>query len=147
MVDDAMSDELLATYPRLQEIVAEFQESDGSEKIELLLDYANRLPEPPVDAADFEEVAECMTPVSVGAVMKDGRLKFRFIAPKESPTVRGFAAILAEGLDGSTPTQVLALPDDFFITMGLDQVLSGMRMNGLRAILAHMKRIALEYLA
>ena len=43
---------------------------------------------------------------------------------QESPTVRGFASILSQGLDGATPEQVLKVPNDFFDHMGLEHVLT-----------------------
>jgi cysteine desulfuration protein SufE len=71
-------------------------------------------------------------------------MSFYFDVPQESPTVRGFAAVMAEGLDGATPEQVLAVPNDFFFAMGLDRVLTMQRLNGMSAILAYMKRLAVQ---
>jgi cysteine desulfuration protein SufE len=83
-----------------------------------------------------------MSPVFMTAEEADGRLAYHFDIPPESPTVRGFAAILQQGLNGSTPAQVLAVPDQFYLQMGLQNVLSGQRLNGISAILAHMKTLA-----
>lgn len=133
---------------KLLEIINEFEISVGREKIELLLQYADMMPVLPEhiqerhDAMDF--VQECMTPVYVSAEQDGNGLHFYFDVPAESPTVRGFAAIMAIGLDGVTPRQVLDIPNDFFLQMGLEQVLTMQRLNGISAILAHMKRIALQ---
>jgi cysteine desulfuration protein SufE len=62
--------------------------------------------------------------------------------PAESPTVRGYAAFMAEGTKDATPEEIQAIPDDFYLQTGLNEVLSMQRMNGLVAILAHMKRLA-----
>ncbi|GIW10695.1 MAG: SufE family protein [Chloroflexi bacterium] len=135
--------------PRLAEIVEAFQEAQGREKLELLLEFANAMPPLPEwlaqnrDQMDF--VHECQTPVYVAAEMADG-LQFYFDVPKESPTVRGYAGLLAEGLRGASPEEVLAVPGDFFVPMGLAEVVSHQRLNGMSAILAHMKRLALAYL-
>lgn len=133
---------------RLAQIIEDFEISEGREKLELLLEYSMRMP-PLNDAqralhGEFEDVPECMTPVSVFAETRDGRMHFFFDIPEESPTVRGFAAILAEGLAGTTPQEVLAVPSDFYLQMGLDQVLSHQRLNGITAILAHIKRMAVK---
>jgi cysteine desulfuration protein SufE len=133
---------------RLKEIIEDFQLSEGREKLELLLEFAEQMPELPErlrqNRDQMEFVPECMTPVYVRAEIQAGRMAFYFDVPDESPTVRGYAALMAEGLRGSTPEQVLSIPGDFYQQMGLDQVLSHQRLNGIIAILAHMKRLALE---
>lgn len=135
---------------RLQRIVDEFQTAEGREKLELLLEYAEGLPALPdwlKNRRDsMEPVPECMTPVFVYAETNDGRLRWYFDVPPESPTVRGYAALMAEGLDGATPEEVLRVPGDFYLAMGLQRVISPQRLNGLAAILAHMKRLATEAL-
>ncbi len=131
--------------PRLAEIVADFELCEGSEKLELLLDYALRFPPFPERLrrpGRLEDVPECMTPVQMAAEVEDGRLTFHFDVPEEAPTVRGYAALMMEGLNGSTPGQVLAIPADFYLRMGLERVLSAQRLNGMAAILAHVKRRA-----
>lgn len=133
---------------RLAQIIEDFEISEGREKLELLLEYSGRMP-PLNDAqralhGEFEDVPECMTPVSVFAETENDRMQFYFDIPEESPTVRGFAAILAEGLAGISPQQALAVPSDFYLQMGLDKVLSHQRLNGISAILAHIKRIAVK---
>lgn len=140
---------------RLNEIVEDFAFSDSREKIEMLVDFAQRMPLLPEwlaenrDQMDF--VHECMTPVYVEAVAKDTpdnnkNLTFYFDIPAESPTVRGFAAIMSEGLQDATPEEVLHIPADFYLRMGLHQVLTQQRLNGISAILAHMKRLALRFM-
>jgi cysteine desulfuration protein SufE len=134
--------------PKLQAIVEDFGYSEGREKIELLIQYSENLPEIPPelqsDRSEMEAVEECMTPVFVQAQLQDGKMHFYFDVPRESPTVRGFAVIMGEGLSGCTPQEVLAVPNDFFSRMGLEQVLTMQRLNGLSAILAHMKRLAAQ---
>ena len=135
---------------KLNEIIEDFAYCEGREKIELLLQYAERLPKLPdwlrEEQDSMEQVEECMTPVFVKASLEGGRMAFYFDVPQESPTVRGFAAVMAEGLYGATPEQVLRIPNDFFYAMGLDSVLTMQRLNGMSAILAHMKRLASQAL-
>lgn len=131
--------------PRLEEIVTDFVESEGREKLELLLEYALQFPPFPEElrqAAVMEDVPECMTPVQMSSTVQDGRLTFYFDIPPEAPTVRGFATLMMEGINGSTPQQVLSIPAEFYFRMGLQEVLTPQRMNGLAAILAHVKRRA-----
>lgn len=131
---------------RLQEIVEDFSYCEGQEKLEYLLQLSESLKPLPDwlnDQRDsMDEVHECMTPVFIYAEQKEGKLHYHFDVPPESPTVRGFAATLQLGLDGSTKQQVQAIPDQFYLEMGLQEVLSGQRLNGISAILAHMKALA-----
>lgn len=143
-----MSETPGAIPPRLEEIIEDFGWCEGREKLELLLEYSERMPPLPdwlqEKREEMEPIHECMTPVAVYAEKRDGGLTFYFDVPPESPTVRGYAALLAEGLQGATPEQVLAVPNDFFRAMGLHQVLTHQRMTGISAILAHMKRLAVQ---
>jgi cysteine desulfuration protein SufE len=130
----------------LQEIVEDFQWSEGREKLELLLEFSEKL-QPLPDwlhgrRDEMESVPECMTPVFIHACQEDGRMEYFFDVPPESPTVRGFAAILQEGLTGLSPEQVLSIPGNFYLHLGLDKVLSHQRLNGIVAMLAHAKRLA-----
>jgi cysteine desulfuration protein SufE len=137
--------------PRLQEIIEDFKLAEGSEKLELLLEYARNMPPLPTwlhekrDA--MEQVHECMTPVFVFAENKNNHLSFHFDVPEESPTVRGYAALLSEGVEGGTPEDVLKIPGDFYQEMGLHDVLSPRRLQGVHTILAYMKRLATKELA
>jgi cysteine desulfuration protein SufE len=136
--------------PRLQEIIEDFRDCDRQEKLQLLLEYADRMPELPAWLRDqhdtMQAIHECMTPVFVFVEAQDGKLHFVFDVPLEAPTIRGYAALLAEGLDGLPAADILQLPADFFYQMGLQHALSPQRLNGISAILAHMKRLAVQYL-
>ena len=131
---------------RLQEIVEDFSICVGQEKLEYLLDFAESLPPLPERFADrrdeMDEVHECITPVFIFPEQKDGKLFYHFDIPPEGPTVRGYASLLQEGLGWTTPEAVLAIPDTFYLEMGLQKVLTGQRLNGIAAMLAHMKNLA-----
>lgn len=132
---------------RLAEIVEEFGLCEGQEKLELLLEYSEKMEPLPgwIDHdADMEQVHECMTPVFVHAETNNGRMHFYFDVPPESPTVRGYAAILGEGLRGASPQEILNIPNNFYQQMGLHRVLTSQRMNGMVAILAYLKRLAVQ---
>jgi cysteine desulfuration protein SufE len=135
--------------PRLREIVDDFREMDRAEKLDLLLEYAEKLPPLPerFRGAPLERVHECMTPVEIAIERQNGGLRFHFDIPPEAPTIRGFAEILREGADGATPEEVLAIPADFYMAMGLHAVISPQRLSGLHFMVAHMKRLATQTLA
>jgi cysteine desulfuration protein SufE len=144
--------EAIGSIPlRLQEIIEDFAWAEGREKLELLLEYSEKMPPVPEHLQDnpdeMDQVHECMTPVFVCAETHRGKMRFYFDIPPESPTVRGYAAILAEGVQGVAPEEILAIPNDFYLQMGLQQVLTHQRMNGISAILAHMKRLAVRQMS
>jgi cysteine desulfuration protein SufE len=130
---------------RLAAVVEEFAELPKELRLEALLDYSRRVPPlPPGLAGDtgaMEQVHECQTPFFVASeVADDGAVTLWFDAPPEAPTTRGFAGILAEGLNGASVEEVLAVPDGFYTTMGLHEVVSPLRLRGIGAILARIKR-------
>ncbi len=132
---------------RLEEIVSDFEICEGREKLELLLDYALNFPPFPerLQRPDrVDDVPECMTPVQMAAEVEEGRLNFYFDIPQESPTVRGYAALIMQGINGLASEDILRIPPDFYLRMGLQEVLTPQRMNGMAAILAHVKRRALQ---
>jgi cysteine desulfuration protein SufE len=130
---------------RLGEVVEEFAELPAELRLEALLDYSRRGPALPPRLAGnrdaMEQVHECQTPFFVASeVAGDGTVTLWFDAPPEAPTTRGFAGILAEGLGGATVEEVLAVPEGFYALLGLDQVVSPLRLRGIGAILARVKR-------
>ena len=144
-----MSDSTEALPPRLSQIVEDFSWVEGRDKLELLLEYSEKMPPLPDwlnRETNMEQIHECMTPVFVHAELEDGGMHYYFDIPPESPTVRGYAAILGEGLQGVAPEDVLKVPGNFYIEMGLHKVLTTQRLNGIGAILAHIKRLATQAL-
>jgi cysteine desulfuration protein SufE len=136
--------------PKLQEIVDDFAGMSREEKLETLIAYAESLPPLPdwlIEERDkMEPVPECMTPVRLFGEKVDGRIIFHFDIPPQSPTVRGLAAILASGLNGSTPEEILTVPPDFFTPMKLEEAITHQRINGFMGVLAHMKQAAVKLL-
>jgi len=130
--------------PDLEEIVEDFRLSPKQMRLQMLLDYSRSLPALParyVDAHEsLERVEECQTPFFVAAELDGDRVHLFFDAPREAPTTRGYAGILAAGLDGATIEQVLETPPDFAMSMGLGELVSPLRLRGMSAILARIKR-------
>jgi cysteine desulfuration protein SufE len=135
--------------PKLQEIVDDFTGMSREEKVETLIGYAESLPPLPErfkeERAKMDPIPECMTPVFLfGEKQADGGINFHFDIPPQSPTVQGLANILATGLNGCKPEEILAVPADFFVPMKLEEAISGQRLNGFRGVLAHMKQTAVN---
>src|ERR671936_2201029 len=100
----------------LAEVVSDFQEVQGQDKLQLLLEFANELPSLPaeMEEAAMEPVPECQSPLFLHVDAHDrDKVRLYFCAPAEAPTTRGFAAILAAGLDKQPLDDILAVPDDF----------------------------------
>ncbi len=127
----------------LAEVVSDFQEVAGQDKLQLLLEFANELPPLPahLEEAAMEPVPECQSPLflDVDTSNRD-EVRLFFSAPPEAPTTRGFAAILATGLDGQSADDILAVPDDFYTALGLAALISPLRLRGMSAMLSRIKR-------
>jgi cysteine desulfuration protein SufE len=134
----------MSVPPKLQQLVDLFAASPKHVKVEALVDYAKRLADPPqAMLADgvLEQVHECQTPFFVATEVDDARrVTLYFQVPQESPTMRGYAGILADGLNGSTVQEILDVPDTFYLGMGIEEVVSPLRIRGMGAILARIKR-------
>jgi cysteine desulfuration protein SufE len=132
-------------HPRLQEIADEFNAITGKERLQLLLEFSQELPPLPGRYAEhhdlLEPVPECQSPVFVAVeVAEDATVHLFFDAPPEAPTTRGFAGILHAGLDGLSADDVLATPGEFSSRLGLQDVVSPLRLRGIAAMLARIKR-------
>ena len=134
----------MATPAKLAQIVELFAAVPRDVKLQALLDYSRRLPELPAEMKDsdrFEKVVECQSPLFLHASVGEDRVvTLYFDAPAEAPTTRGFAGILSEGLAGATVDEILALPDDFYVSLGLEDVVSPLRMRGMGAMVFRIKR-------
>ncbi|MET0725408.1 MAG: SufE family protein, partial [Leifsonia sp.] len=122
------------------------------DRLQLLLEFSNELPDLPERYQDhpdlFERVEECQSPVFIFVeVDDDDRVHLYATAPREAPTTRGFASILAQGLDGLTVDTVLAVPEDFPLTIGLTEAVSPLRIRGMTALLGRAKRQVRERIA
>ncbi|WP_258726809.1 SufE family protein [Cellulomonas sp. NS3] len=129
-------------FARIRE---EFLAVPQPDRLQLLLEFSRELPELPERYAAqpglLERVEECQSPVrAFSEVDGDGIVHFYASAPPEAPTTRGFAAILAEGLEGLTAQEVLALPDDYPFTIGLTEAVSPLRLRGMTGMLERTKR-------
>ena len=131
--------------PRLQEIVDDFHDVPDKDRLQLLLEFSQDLPDLPERYAEnrdrMEPVPECQTPLFLAVeVEPDETVHLYFDAPAEAPTTRGFAAILHAGLDGLDADEVLATPPEFSGQLGLSELVSPLRLRGMAAMLGRIKR-------
>jgi len=131
--------------PRLQEIAEDFGAVPDRQRLQLLLEFSQELPPLPARYAEhrdlLEQVPECQSPLFLAVeVADDGTVHLFFDAPPEAPTTRGFAGILHAGLDGLGADEVLQTPGEFSGQLGLNDLVSPLRLRGLAAMLARIKR-------
>ena len=129
----------------LTEIRDDFLALEQRERLQLLLEFSNALPELPERYKDhpdlLERVEECQSPVFIFVEVDDASVVHVFVtAPREAPTTRGFASILAEGLKDLTVDEVLAVPADYPLTIGLTEAVSPLRIRGMMALLGRIQR-------
>lgn len=128
----------------LAEIAQDFMDLPERQRLELLLEFSDGLPELPerYQGVELEQVQECQSPVFLTVEVADDaeRTVSVFItAPPEAPTTRGFAGVLVEGLSGLPADQVLAVPADYPMELGLSRAVSPLRLRGMTAMLSRIK--------
>ncbi|MPZ89047.1 MAG: SufE family protein [Nitriliruptorales bacterium] len=129
----------------LERIVEDFADAPADLRVEMLFEFSEKVATLPPDLEGareaMERVVECQTPFFLScAVRPDGTVAIWFDCPPEAPTTRGFAGILSEGLRGARPEDILGVPDDFYMGMGLGEAISPLRLRGMSAILRRLKR-------
>ncbi|WP_270408327.1 SufE family protein [Brachybacterium paraconglomeratum] len=130
------------------EIADDFHALGGKDRLQLLLEFSQGLPALPERYSEhpelLEPVPECQSPIFLATEVegqgREATAHLFFSAPPEAPTTRGFAAILAEALDGRTVGEVLDTPDTVTGELGLAEVVSPLRLNGMSGMLARIKR-------
>lgn len=132
------------------ELLEDFNAIDSSLRLDMLLELADQLPDLPARYADhpelLERVEECQSPVYLFVEIHAGVVSLFITAPKEAPTTRAFAAILHKSLDAQPANVVLDFDDDFPNQLGITQLVSPLRMRGIRGMLARIKRQVAERL-
>lgn len=133
------------------EVIEDFALVADSDKLQLLLEYSEALPELDSRYADhpelMERVEECQSPIFIAVEGNELEVKLHFSAPRESPTTRGFASVLSSALHGQTASDILELSDDFPSELGLEKLISPLRVRGMRGMLARIKRKTRELIA
>ncbi|WP_281886414.1 SufE family protein [Agromyces rhizosphaerae] len=130
---------------QLAEIREDFLALGLRDRLQLLLEFSQELPDLPERYRDhpdlLERVEECQSPVYIFTETDaSGAVHLHATAPVEAPTTRGFASILAQGLDGLAVDEVLAVPADYPQSLGLTEAVSPLRIRGMTAMLARIKR-------
>ena len=130
--------------PALAKIVKRFQRaSEPKRRYEQLIWYGQKLPEfPESDKITENKVPGCVSQVFVTASLDDDKITFQ--GDSDSQLTKGLLALLIEGLNGSTPDDVVQLTPDFIQETGLNVSLTPSRANGFYNIFKTMQKKALE---
>jgi cysteine desulfuration protein SufE len=123
----------------------DFLALEQRERLQLLLEFSQELPPLPERYENhrdlLEQVMECQSPVFLFVEVDDARVVHLFVtAPRESPTTRGFASILVQGLAGLTVDEVLSVPPDYPLEIGLTEAVSPLRIRGMMGMLGRIQR-------
>ncbi|NJL31267.1 MAG: SufE family protein [Phycisphaerales bacterium] len=129
----------------LDDIMDTFASVDQDTRLELLLDYAQRLPALPKHLQTqrdmgMNKVEECQTPVFLWIEHEGEKVRIFADVAEEAPTIRGLISIMVHGLDGATPEEVQALPGDLLAKLGLSGVIRMNRAVGLAAMIARIRK-------
>jgi cysteine desulfuration protein SufE len=126
------------------DLIEDFQAIGVKDRLNLLLEFSENLPQLPARYADhpdlLERVEECQSPIYLFVEVTNGVVHLFFTAPAEAPTTRGFASILHSVIDGLSVADVLTFDDDFPSKIGLTEAVSPLRIRGMRGMLARIKR-------
>jgi cysteine desulfuration protein SufE len=134
---------------RIDAIAAEFAELEPRERLELLLEFAEKLAPLPARYeaerdAGLNRVQECQTPVFLWVDAAGGRAQIHaFVAP-EAPTVKGFVSILVDIFSGASAAEVAATESSLVHRFGLAEALGMVRLRGMQAIAHHIRKKVLE---
>lgn len=133
------------------DVIEDFSLVADSDKLQLLLEYSENLPQLDARFSEhpelMERVEECQSPVFIAVEGNEQAVSLHFSAPRESPTTRGFASVLSAALQGQSAKDILELSDDFPSELGLEKLISPLRVRGMRGMLARIKRKTRELVA
>lgn len=129
---------------RFDEIAEAFQSVDVETRMQLLLDYARKLPKLPDRLAaerdaGMNRVHECQTPVYLWLEEEDGRLRIFVDVAQEAPTVAGILGILVSAYDGAPLTEATTAPTDVLRRLGLAEAIRMNRVVGVSAMVGRIR--------
>ncbi|MEY3561402.1 MAG: hypothetical protein RL068_554 [Actinomycetota bacterium] len=127
-----------------QAVIDDFGFLEERDRLQLLLEFSESLPDlDPVYGENpelLERVEECQSPVFIAISGDSTKISLHFSAPREAPTTRGFASVLYTALNGQSAAEILELSDDFPSMLGLEKLISPLRVRGMRGMLYRIKR-------
>jgi len=128
---------------REAEIVQEFSFFDNdSDKYAYLIDLGKNMPAFPEEERQEDKLVKgCQSKVWLVAKPKGGTL--HFLADSDSVLVKGIVSLLVRVFDGQAAEDIMKAEISFIDQIGLREMLSMNRANGLQAMLKQIKLYAL----
>jgi cysteine desulfuration protein SufE len=129
---------------RFDEIAEAFASVDVQTRMQLLLDYARKLPAIPERLAaqrdaGLNRVHECQTPVYLWLEEEEGRLRIFVDVAAEAPTVAGILGILVRAYDGAPLAEAMTAPQDVLQRLGLAEAIRMNRVVGVSAMVGRIR--------
>ena len=116
-----------------------FEFAEPEERLELLIDYGNRLAPLPHEYVSLRDsgafiVHECQAPVFFMVEARGDVLHIEVDAPAEAAIARGFAALLKEVFNGKQLQDAEDIPENMLGALHIEGLLGMQRRRGLGAI-------------
>jgi cysteine desulfuration protein SufE len=96
---------------------------------------------PDLQKTDANQVAGCVSRVWLVGIHENGICRFESDA--DSPMVKGLVALLCDLYSGATLDEAAEIDPEIWNKCGFDRLLSPTRVNGLRAVRARIRELAL----
>lgn len=127
------------------EIIEEFTLFDNkNDTYTYIIELGKKLPDFPAEyQQDANLIKGCQSKVWIKPKFKDG--KIIFLADSDSVLVKGLVSLVLRILSGKSPDQIIEADLYFIDTIGLRQMLSMNRSNGLLAMIKQLKMYAIAY--
>lgn len=128
----------------LEETIDTFQSVDAHTRLELLMEFGERLPalpKPyyPLRDAGLHMVHECQSPVFLFLEIKGSTVHLFADVSREAPIARGFTALLVELFNGEDVAVIKQAPVNGLAALHLETALGMQRRRGLSAIYQRVK--------
>lgn len=128
---------------KLTQLVDDFAPiDDAHERLSLAVSRARHQPPLPAIRTDDNRVHGCVSAVWLTAESPDGLLYFH--ADADSPLVRGLVLFVTEFFSGASPAEIAASDLDPLTALDLTANLSPTRQNGLAAVRARIRQLAIN---
>jgi cysteine desulfuration protein SufE len=130
----------------IQETIEEIKEEfafmgDWRERFQYVIDLGKEMPKLPEDYyTDEYKVEGCVSQVWLEAHLEGDRVKYR--GDSDAAIVRGLVGLMVRVYSDHTPEEILEVPPEFLLEMGITTHLTPNRSNGLAALAKKMMTYA-----